>query len=91
MLAVKVPQLPVNKMGHLEATNCLCIMFATCNGLKSSGATMNHMINRSSSEQGRPSATFYYSGLNPEKKDDSQLNESRMYPHHDFGWLVNSE
>lgn len=28
MIAVKVPQLPVNNMGHLEATNCLCIMFA---------------------------------------------------------------
>jgi len=28
MLAVKVPQLPVNNTDHLEATNSLCIMFA---------------------------------------------------------------
>lgn len=51
MLAVKVPQLPVNNMGHLEATNCLCIMFAM-QRTKSSDATVNHMINTSSSQQG---------------------------------------
>lgn len=51
MLAVKAPQLPVNNMGHLEATNCLCIMFAM-QRTESSDATVNHMINASRSQQG---------------------------------------
>lgn len=51
MLAVKAPQLPVNNTGHLETTNCLCIMFAM-QQTESSDATVNHMINTSSSEQG---------------------------------------
>lgn len=52
MLAVKVQGLPVNNTGHLEATHCLCIMFAM-QRTDSSGATVNHTINTSSSQQGR--------------------------------------
>lgn len=59
MLAVKAPQLPVNNMGHLEATNCLCIMF-TMQQTESSDATVNHMINTSSSQQGKLTVRFYY-------------------------------
>lgn len=58
LLAVKVSHLPVNKKGHLKATNCLCMMFAV-QQTQHLGATMNHMINRSSSKQERRSARFY--------------------------------
>lgn len=51
MLAVKALQLPVNNMGYLEATNCLCIMFAM-QRTESSDTTVNHKINTSSSQQG---------------------------------------
>lgn len=50
MLAGKAPQLPVNNMGHLETTNYLCIMFAMQH-TESSDATVNYMINTSSSQQ----------------------------------------
>lgn len=51
VLAVKAPQLPVNNTGHLEATNCLCIVFAM-QQTESSDATVNRMLNTSSSQQG---------------------------------------
>lgn len=51
MLAVKIPQFCVN-MGHLEATNCLCVMFAV-QQTESSDATVNHTINTSSSQEGK--------------------------------------
>lgn len=58
MLAVKTPQAPVNNMGHSEATNCLCIMFAM-QQTENSDATVNHVINTSAVSKGRLTVRFY--------------------------------
>lgn len=52
---------------------------------ESSGATVNYIINTSSSQQRRLNVRFYYSRSNPGKK---KSHETRMHPQHDSGWQV---
>lgn len=82
VLAVKAPQLPVNNMGHSEATKCLCIMFAM-QRTKSSDATVNHMINTSSSQQGKTGCQVLIKWMKSRiLKNYNKM--SRMHLHHNF-------